>query len=130
MTPRFRRIGGTLTWYCDECGEPIADNRGYLRVSKAFAVMQKQRREGVPVDSKYTEGWSNRRPRRIPWRALCSGCGDDCVGDYTIDADQSDVLHRAELFLERPDVRETNWASYLQLVGEYLTRTDNRKRIR
>ncbi|MEW6473029.1 MAG: hypothetical protein AB1679_12230 [Actinomycetota bacterium] len=70
-----------LTWYCDACGEPIADGEGYLEVSvtEANAVRQawkdarkaKQRESGCVV---WSGGELAAMPDQAPWMAWHSRC--------------------------------------------------------
>lgn len=121
MTPRFeKRSDGRLAWYCDTCGGFIHGGNGYLRVSKELALRRKRKREEVPVNGKYTENWDT-WSRRIPWRALCSGCDNhwgDWEGDYTIGVYPLNLLAEAALLMGKPWVLETDWADLLQAVSD------------
>ena len=86
-TTRFPLPYNDVAWICDECGEPIADDGGWLTVDVRAAIARSRklddfRPSAATLDDIVTLG------QAAPWSALHAACDPGDMGGYWIAIDR------------------------------------------
>jgi hypothetical protein len=135
-TPRLTLTRGRLTWTCEVCDEPIANNAGYVTANYAeFGAHQDWHREFDERKRREAEAEGKRfvgfrlselddSPPRARWRALHQGCDPD-VGstDYWIGVERCrtlpELIHWTAHLMGKNWIGSTDWDKLLYEVGKY-----------
>ena len=113
---RVLRTGEQLTWYCQECGQPIRRGEGYLATDQD----QAERHERWAHDEATTTGWiTGAELLDIPyvslWRVSHTGCGLDSRL-HLIDPPetQADLFRLTAHLIRKGWISDTDWPSLLE----------------
>jgi hypothetical protein len=125
---------GRITWLCDECGQPIKPETGYLTVDSGQATRQRQDAEERSHQRKVDARANGQRfvvvnmaemmtwPECVEWEALHSECDQYPErDDYWFGVERADRLAKlldwSAHLMGKVWLEETNWDDLLRTVA-------------
>lgn len=115
---------GQVTWYCDGCGQPIADRDGFLGVdtheANRIGALWKEHNKTHPLSSMLSE---MPEETATAWYAFHVECvpQSESGGEYSIGVERlrtlGHVLHWTGHLMEKHWLHWTNWDHMIRALG-------------